>query len=376
MATLARTLSPTDFATGSTTLSSPLSATRSRADSPTRTRTAVARKLQSVFASTAFAFVGLGAAGVAHAATDLVLPSEVAVSHWKTGFMNTFADSVKKRTGGAIDVKVFPGGQLYNDKDALSAIGTGAVQMVWPVAVRLEQIDAQTGMLNLPFGLTDEAMLNQCFSDGVTKLMSSRLESRGLEVLGFLRAADLVFVLRDKDVKKLEDLKGTKIRITGGKVLLDTVRSLGASPVSMAASEMSTALSQGAIDGAFTSPAGWKEMIGTTGKHGWYVPGMSLVTYAVVIDKPWLDKLPVAQQQAVRESIAEIQKTQWKEAMDADAKVVEEIKKQGSSWTVASGDELKRWREKARANSDAFVKKYPDMAASYGKLEKDCGVGK
>ncbi len=324
----------------------------------------------------ALAAATLGVATTGFAATDLVLPSEVAVSHWKTGFMNTFAESVKKKTGGELNVKVFPAGQLYNDKDALAALGTGAVQMVWPVAVRLEQIDAQTGMLNLPFGLTDEAMLNPCFADGVTKLMSGRLEKRGIEVLGFLRAADLVFVLRDKDVKKLEDMKGTKIRITGGKVLLDTVRGLGASPVAMAASEMSTALSQGAIDGAFTSPAGWKEMIGTTGKHGWYVPGMSLVTYAVVVDKPWLDKLPADQQKAVRDSIADIAKSQWKEAMDADAKLVEEIKRQGSSWTVASGDELKRWREKARANSTDFTKKYPEIAAKYEALETSCNVGK
>ena len=130
------------------------------------------------------------------------------------------------------------------------------------------------------------------------------------------------------------------------------------------------------IDGAFTSPAGWKEMIGTTGKHGWYVPGMSLVTYAIAVDKPWLDKLPIDQQRAVRDSIDEIARTQWKEAMAADEKLVEAIKQQGSSWTVAQGDELKRWREKARANSTEFVKKYPEIAAKYEALEKDCGVGK
>jgi len=45
--------------------------------------------------------------------------------------MNQFADEVKRKTGGAINVKVFPGSQLYNDQDAMAALGTGSVQMVW-----------------------------------------------------------------------------------------------------------------------------------------------------------------------------------------------------------------------------------------------------
>lgn len=60
----------------------------------------------------------------------MVLPSEVPATHWKTKYMNEFAEEVKKRTNGALVVKVFPASQLYNDQDALAALGTGAVHMV------------------------------------------------------------------------------------------------------------------------------------------------------------------------------------------------------------------------------------------------------
>lgn len=309
-----------------------------------------------------------------HAATDLVLPSEVAVSHWKTDYLNEFASTVNAKTNGDIDVKVFPASQLYNDKDALAALGTGAVHMVWPVTVRLETVDARTGIVNLPFGLTDEAMLNTCYSENVSKLVSSFVEPNGLQVLGFLRAADLVFVLRDKDVQSLEDLKGLKIRVIGGKVLLDTIRSFDASPVSMAASEMSTALSQGAIDGAFTSLGGWTKMIGTTGKHGWYVPGMSLAVYAVVVDKQWLADLPADQRAAVTDTVTEISRRQWKEGMAADQKMVDQIKEQGSTWRVAPPAEIERWRATAKASSTAFTDKYAAVEQEMIALEKQCGV--
>ena len=317
----------------------------------------------------------LSIAGATHAA-DLVLPSEVAASHWKTRYMNEFADEVKKRTNGGVNVKVFPGGQLYSDQDAIAALGTGAVQMVWPVAVRLETIDPRTGYISLPFALSDELMLNRCFADGVTKVISSYVEPRKLEVLGLLRTSDLMFIFRDRDVKRMEDIKGSKIRVTGGKVFLDIMRSLNASPVSMAASEMSTALSQGAIDGIFTSPAGWSEMIGMTGKYAWYVPGMSVATYAVVVDKVWLDALPAAHRKAIVDVIDEIGKRQWNQAIEADKKMITKMTDQGAVYRVADKAEIQRWRDLAVPGNKAFTEKYPGVTRQMTELEARCGSGK
>ncbi len=309
-------------------------------------------------------------------ATEMVLPSEIAVTHWKTRYMNEFADEVKLRTNGALVVKVFPASTLYNDQDALAALGTGAVHMVWPLAGRLETIDPRTGIISLPFMLSDELMQNRCFADGVTNLMSSYLEQRKLRVLGFLRTADFIFVFKNRDIQKLEDLKGTKIRVTGGKVFLDTMRALNMSPVSMAASEMSTALSQGAIDGVFTSPAGWAEMIGMTAKYAWYVPGMTLGVYAVVVDQTWFDKLPATQRKAVSGSIDEMVQRQWKEAIEADKKLIQKMTAQGAVFRTASAAEIKRWRERAEPGNKAFTDKYPDVAQKLAVIEQKCSMGK
>jgi len=327
-------------------------------------------------AATAAIATVLALAGPALQAAEMVLPSEVAATHWKTNYMNEFAEAVKKRTDGALVVKVFPASQLYNDQDAMAALGTGAVHMVWPVAVRLETIDPRTGIINLPFAITDEQMVNRCFTDGLTKFMSAYVEPRKLQVLGFLRTSDLMFLFRDRDVQKLEDMKGTKVRVTGGKVFLDTMRSLNTSPVSMAASEMSTALAQGAIDGIFTSPAGWAEMVGMTAKYAWYVPGMSVATYAVVVDKVWLDALPAAHRKAVTDSIDEISRRQWAEAIEADKKLIKKMTDQGAVFRTASSAEIKRWRERAAPGNKTFTDKYPDAAQNLTTLDRSCSGGK
>ncbi|MBD5802444.1 C4-dicarboxylate-binding periplasmic protein precursor [Azoarcus sp. Aa7] len=326
-------------------------------------------------AATAIASLCVMAHAGSASAVDLVLPSEVAATHWKTKYMNQFAEGVAKRTNGALNVKVFPAGQLYNDQDALAALGTGAVHMVWPVAVRVESIEPRTGIVNLPFAVSDEMMTNQCFSEGLTTLMSSYVEPRNLKILGFLRTADLFFVFRNRDVQKMEDLKGAKIRVTGGKVFQETMKSLNTSPVSMAASEMSTALAQGAIDGVYTSPAGWAEMIGMTGKYAWYVPGFTLSTYAVVVDKGWIDGLPEAQRKAIADTIKEITPRQWHDVAAEDKLLIDKMVAQGAVFRTASPEESKRWRALAKSNEKVFSDKYPEAIQKLGELEKRCGYG-
>lgn len=309
-------------------------------------------------------------------AADLVLPSEVPASHWKTSYLNQFADEVKKRTNGALNVKVFPGAQLYNEQDAMAALGTGAVHMVWPLAARLETVEPRTGIINLPFMLNDELMQNRCFADGVGKLLSAYVEPRKLLVLGMLRTADLLFLFKSKDIRRLEDMKGSKVRVTGGKVFLDMVRSLNASPVSLPASEMSTALSQGAIDGVLSSPAAWSEIVGITAKYAWYVPGLATSTYAVVVDKTWFEALPAEQRKVLVEVIDEIARRQWKETMDADKKLIDKMIAQGGVYRVADAAEIKRWRELGAVGSKVFTDKYPEALQKITALEKGCTGGR
>ncbi|MHA6344278.1 TRAP transporter substrate-binding protein DctP [Roseivivax sp. CAU 1761] len=312
-------------------------------------------------------------AGAASAA-ELVLPSEVAASHWKTDYMNRFAEEVGEATGGEIEVKVFPSGQIYSDQAALAALGTGAVQMVWPVSVRLETVAPETGAINLPFAISDEMMADACMKTGIRDLMTEQLSKAGLRVLGLLRTADLYFIFSDREVASMEDLDGAKVRVTGGRVVQDTMHALGISPVSMAASEMSTALSQGAIDGVFTSPAGWAEMIGMTGQNAFYVPGLSILTYAVVVDDAWYQALPEAHREAIQASIDGITETQWEEAIEKDKESLEKMTSQGAKLVVADEAQIAAWKDLTAGTSASFSESHPEAAQALKALEAECGA--
>ena len=51
------------------------------------------------------------------------------VSHHLTGAQNLFAEKVKKKTNGEIEIKGFPAKQLYATKAVPSAVVSGALEM-------------------------------------------------------------------------------------------------------------------------------------------------------------------------------------------------------------------------------------------------------
>ena len=106
-------------------------------------------------------------------AADMVITSEIAGTHWKARQMDTLAADITKRTNGRINAKVFHASTLYKDKDALAALSTGAVHMVWPVSNYLENVNPAYGIISLPFSVKDSMMQNDEFRAGLTSLMSS-----------------------------------------------------------------------------------------------------------------------------------------------------------------------------------------------------------
>jgi TRAP-type C4-dicarboxylate transport system substrate-binding protein len=310
---------------------------------------------------------------LAQAKIEIIMTNEVASTHWKTTEMNQYAEILAKKSNGRITAKVFPASQLYNDRDAVAALGTGAVHMTWPASVNLESIDQRVGVLILPFALSDERMMKPAFAKDVMKLISSFTEPKNIEVLALLRTTDLFFLFKDRPIRKLGDLKGQKVRVTGGRIQSDIIRSFGGSPTSMAASEMSMALATGAIDGIVTSGAAWARIVGITAKQASLVPSLGLLTYTVAVDKKWLDGLSPDDQRIIREAMVEFAATQWTQAIKKDHEEIDVMVKQGGTFWAANAEEAAPFRKAVESVTKAFEVRYPDAVKAFDDIVKRHG---
>lgn len=292
----------------------------------------------------------------------VIMTNEVPADHHQTKLMQKFAEELEKRSNGRFKGQVYPGGQLYTDLDALRALGTGSVHIVWPVSVQLENFNPAYGVASLPFGISDEKMMNDEYRQQFMEILSTLVEDNGIKVLGLLRTTDGLFVTNSKKLESVDDLKGLKIRMTGGQVLLENANALGASAISMPASEMTTALSQGAIDAILTSPAGWITVLGDTGKYGLHAPGMWIATYSIVADKKWFDSLSVEDQQLITDIINELSLDQWVNNMNQEKEELEKIKNElGGEIVTLEGAELEAVKMALQAVHDKFASEHPEV---------------
>lgn len=302
---------------------------------------------------------------------DVIMTHELPESFFKHKYMEKFKKEVEEKSDGRLDVKIYPSGQLFKDGEALQALGTGSVHMVWPVSVHLEALDEQYGIVNLPFALTDEQVLNnQNFRHDLTGLLNTFVEDKGIRVLGLLRTAEGIILTSDEEVKEMKDLKGLKIRSVGGQVATDMIESFKASAVSLPATEIATSLSQGVIDGVNTSPDGWKDVVGSTAKYGYIVPQMQIFTYSVATDKVWFDDLPEDLQKIMEETLDELLTVQWEESMNLDKKYIKEVTEDFGSVHRASESDVVQWKENLKGVSTNFEKRYPDAYQKFMELKE------
>ncbi|MRG84849.1 TRAP transporter substrate-binding protein [Salinibacillus xinjiangensis] len=301
---------------------------------------------------------------------EMILSSEVPESHFKSKLMKEFAEKIEKRTDGGIKTEFFPAGQLYSDIDALQSIGTGAVHSVWPVSVQLESFNSAYGLTSLPFGLTDENMLDPEYRSNLMNILTPLVEPNGMEVAGLLRTTDALFISQNEEMKSLEDLKGMKIRMTGGKWLLEMAKQIDASAIGLPASEMSTALSQGTIDAVYSSPSGWDTILGTSVPYGYYVPGLNILTYSIVLDKEWMASLPQDYQEEIYKLIDELSANQWQESIDTDKALMEKLEEDGATIHTEAKDNIEILKEEMQPVYDAFESEFPDIYSQFQELNK------
>ena len=162
-----------------------------------------------------------------------------------------FAELVKERTGGQIEIIIHAGASLgYKERESYMAVRDGAVAMAGSPFDKLLGLQPIYELQSLPFltptidktkAMWDAAKpwFEKAFNkDNMTLLLGGPFTPQG--------------IWAKKKIRKPEDLKGLKIRtydVTGLKVL----KAAGAAPIQMSWPDVVPALSTNVIEGVLTS---------------------------------------------------------------------------------------------------------------------------
>ena len=174
---------------------------------------------------------------------------------WSSATILWLANELKARTNGRLTIEVYTGGSSGIKQPAsLSAVRDGLVEMMWfwgaAVSSELQAYETQT----LPGLIPGDLNIHRAVGELVTPVMADFVKKHN-GLLYFYTVAEYRQIYSRVPIRSLAEMKGKKIRTQGALENDYTIR-LGASPVSMTASDVYTALQQGVIDGAWISDAG------------------------------------------------------------------------------------------------------------------------
>lgn len=164
-------------------------------------------------------------------------------------FAMVFAEYVN-RFGDNIEVKIYPNGQLGNERDQLEAmqLGTGADCCMDGTAI-MGNFAKRMGVLDLPFLWKDYDQVHKVLDGPVGDALAADMEKLGIKVLAWGDSWGYRNVATSKIIKKPEDLKGLKVRVIQTETNIAAIDLLGANATPMAFGEVYTALQTGVLDG-------------------------------------------------------------------------------------------------------------------------------
>lgn len=161
-----------------------------------------------------------------------------------------FKELVEERSDGDIEVLLYPGAQLGNEREINEAILEGTVH-IGIGAGAMANLAPVYNIVQVPFLIRGQEHMSAIALGDIGETLAEQIEEQaGFRVLAWFSTGDSPIETVDVPISSPEDLQGLRIRVIESPILLDAMRALGANPTPTAYTEVYTGLQQGVIEGA------------------------------------------------------------------------------------------------------------------------------
>lgn len=166
-----------------------------------------------------------------------------------------FAERAYDLSNGQLVVQIYPGAVLGNNTKVIEQLQMNTIQGTSIATPDLVGFAPQLQIFSLPYLLTDLITSTRAInSPAAWDIWNTAGDKMGLKILGAFNGGFRGITNNVRSINSISDFKGLKLRVPQTPILMDTIKSLGASPVSIAGgSEVFSALQAGTIDGQESS---------------------------------------------------------------------------------------------------------------------------
>jgi len=265
----------------------------------------------------------------------------------------SWAKEVEKRTNGMVKITVFPAGTLTKANQCYDGVVKGISDLGMSCFAYTRGRFPVMEAIDLPHGYPNGRVATRVATEFYKQM--DPVELKDVKVL-YIHAHGPGLLHTKKPVRKLEDLKGLKIRSTGLSAKVSAA--LGAVPVAMPQSSTYEALQKGVVEGTFTpieTLKGWKQ--GEVIKYTTDCSGVGYTTamFVVMNLKKW-NSFPADIQKTIEEINEE-----W---VDVHGKTWDKGDLEGRDFTLSIGNEIiplsakesSKWANAVKPIVDDYIK--------------------
>ncbi|MGF1622946.1 MAG: C4-dicarboxylate TRAP transporter substrate-binding protein [Rhodomicrobiaceae bacterium] len=201
--------------------------------------------------------------------------------------------AVEERSGGKVEVQIFPSSQLGDTQDMMDQAQAGSNVGTFVEASRVSVYVPEFNVLVAPYVFDSVDDLAKLVQTPTYDKWNKQLEEKtGLTLLSFNWYQGARNMLTKKPVATPADLQGVRVRTIGQPLWIKTIEAMGAVPTPLAWAEVYPSLQLGVIDGAEAQPSAIRgaklyEVVShvTVTEHIYLMSGL-------IVSAKWLQSLP------------------------------------------------------------------------------------
>lgn len=287
--------------------------------------------------------------------TSIRWGESLAANHPQVLMAERIAKEVKEKTGGRIDIQVFPNSQLGSGKEMIEMVSAGALQMTTDGAGALGAFLPQLSVIEAPYLWRDAAHMAKVAGTSIyAKINDDLVAKRGMRMLNVTYYGKRHLTTGSKEVRTPADMAGFKLRVPPVDTFRAMAEAWGARATPIAFGELYLALSQGAVDGQ-------ENPLPTIQSGKFYEVQKFLILTEhiitprmIIVNEAFWKGLSAADRDVLQTAFAAGAAWQDKELLSQEASLVNTMKTQGM--TVIEPD-LALWRKPVL---DSVPKKFED----------------
>jgi C4-dicarboxylate-binding protein DctP len=281
--------------------------------------------------------------------------------HVQTQAVKRYADEIKEKLQGRIDVQFFSNARLFRDRDIIQAMAQGRVEMGVPGTWHVARFDPNVQIFLLPAFYGRPAKANYLAVDGrVGQTIADRLENNlQLKVVGKwidLGHAHLFGV--NKKILRHEDIAGLRVRVAGGEANKLRIEAMGGLPTIIPWPDLPEYLLQGRVDAILTSYETVKSArLWTMGVNYAFEDQEYFPQYIPLVRLSFWHKLADDTQRILIDTWDKYVDAARREAAESQRNAKNILIKNGVEVVLPDSIKMEIWRQRMLSKQDEIVKK-------------------